>query len=198
MMMHRVILTVAAVGLGLAGGCGAPFLHPAVMPGSTAWDPGLVGEWTSAGETVVRAVISEKSEGAYSAALTIHHKGEFKSSIELDVSLTDIGDARFADLFLARGERDKLVGTYGFLVMPVHQVMKLARDGDHLRVWSFDGDWLERHAGGNGFTSDRLVVGGGEIAVLTAPTAQVRAWIAKNAGNPGAFDPPTEFARVAR
>lgn len=89
---------------------------------------------------MTRAVISEPKEstdgagGPYMVALTVQHEGESKTSLTLELTLTEIDGPRYADLFLARAERDRLVGTYGFLAVPVHQVMKLSRDGDELRV----------------------------------------------------------------
>lgn len=196
-------LALAGVaGLVGVGGCGAPFLHgPSLADAPAVRDDGLVGQWTMTGDTTTHATIVERPTGgnAYAVSLDVHYKGEFKAAVTLELVLTDIDGGRYADLFLARPERDKLVATYGLLVVPVHQVMRFQRTGDELRVWPFDGAWLERNAsvgGEGGFSSDRLVIGGSETAVLTAPSGQVRAFIAKYGQDPRAFGDPFVFRRA--
>jgi hypothetical protein len=189
---------VVVAALGLIGGCGAPFLHSAAEGGTGVVDSGIAGEWVTSGQTTTRVTIREGVGGRYLATLTVHDKGEFKTSLGVDLTLNDIGNARYADLFLSREDRDHMVQTYGFLAVPVHQTVKLRREGDELRVWQFDGRWLERNAVNEGFASDRMVVGGGEMTVVTAPTDQVRASIAKNGDKAEVFGEPLLFRRVGK
>jgi len=177
-------------------GCAPAFLHSAALPGRPVSDPGLVGEWVTSGDTVTRATVSESEDpGMYRVALTIHHKGEFKSALTLDLTLAGSESATFVDLFLAKPEREKLVGAYGFLVLPVHQVMKIARERNEVRLWPFNEQWLQRE--GESYPSERMAIGGGETTVVTAPSEQVRDLLERHADDPNAFGDPIVFRRVA-
>lgn len=197
---HVLVLATA----GLIAGCGTTFLHSASGPEAAIRDPGLAGEWTTTGPTITHAVIGEPREragasgdgGSYMVAITVQHEGETKTSLALELTLTEIGGARYADLFLARSERDRLVGTYGFLAVPVHQVMKVSREDDELRVWTFNGSWLEGTANGGMFSHDRITIGGGEVELVTAPTDQLRELIARHGNDAAAFGDPMVFRRV--
>ncbi len=192
--MHRRVLILSSASAMLAG-CGSPFLHPAATGGAPVHDAGLAGEWATDGPTVSRVLVRE-DEGRYDVSLTVRHEGETRTSLELDLSLTDIGGARYADLFLDESERDRLVGTYGFLVVPVHQTVRIARAENELRVWFFDGAWLERKARAGALSDDRVVIGHDAVTLVTAPAEEVRAFIARHAGEPGAFGEPVLFRRV--
>ncbi|MBS0196490.1 MAG: hypothetical protein JSR77_07010 [Planctomycetes bacterium] len=195
--MNRLLNVVGGVLLAFAlDGCGGSFLHSAAGTSEAVWDPVIVGEWAAAGTTVTRAVVSELSPGQYSVVLTVHHQGEFKTALKLDLVLTQIGTGRYADLFLSRSERDRLVGQYGFLVVPVHQIMKVSHDEDALRVWMFDAAWLERAADAGKFTHDRVTLGGGEASVITESTEQLRELISHKGEDPTAFGPPIVFHRM--
>jgi hypothetical protein len=188
-----------AVSLGL-GGCGSPLLHPAATPGQSFLDPGLVGDWRTSdadAPTQVRLSISgpAQPDQPYRTAITLHHDRQLKTALDLDVTLTELNGVRFADLFLARSERDRLVEYYGFLTLPTHQLMKLSREGDMLTVWAFDGNWLTQ---GTEAQYDRVTVGGDDIVLVTAPTAHIRDTISRHASDPRAFGAPMVFKRTSR
>lgn len=176
-------------------GCGAPFMQPLATSGETVRDSGLAGEWLSEGDTVCRATITETSEGPYKASLDVHYKGQPKTTLQLDLSVVETGSNRYVDLFLAKEEREKLVNEYGFLALPVHQIMKMSRQDDVLRVWTFDERWLGKQAAAASLPHDRFAIGGGEITVITAPKEQVRQLIAGEE-QPGEFGEPIVFHRV--
>ena len=196
MIRFVAVLSVAAL-----AGCGSPFLHPA-STGASLSDPGLIGEWVTSDDISVRAVVSgEPSEAAdrpYSVTLTVRDKGDPKTTLTVDCTLTEINGSRYADLFLAQPERDNLVGAYGFLVLPVHQIMRVARDGDRLTVWSFRGDWLDDRAYAGVVAHDRVTVGGGSVAVVTSSTERIRDLLARHGQDPKAFGDPIVFQRVRR
>jgi hypothetical protein len=182
-------------------GCGSPFLHSPSSEATAATDPGIVGEWITTEPQQIRAQITPPSPDTpnhpYSAALTVHDKDALKTSLSLELVLMEIGNTRYADLFLARPERDQLVGRYGFLVVPVHQVMKIVREADTLTVWPFRGDWLESAAQSETFSHDRVTVGGGDVAIVTASTGAIRDLLARHADDPKAFGDPIVFRRVS-
>lgn len=198
MLAMRTLLVSVVLLLGLTGGCSTPFLNSAATSNSLVSDPEMVGEWVSEGDTITRAKIASQNAGRYEVTLIVHHKGELKSQVNLDVTLTDIGEARFWDLYLARSDREKLVATYGFLAVPVHQIMKVSRAGNELRVWNFNAAWLDSTAKSERIGSNHIALGGGDVSMVTAPTEQVRELIRRHANDPAAFEAPIVFRRVAK
>ncbi|MBX3375550.1 MAG: hypothetical protein KF678_00935 [Phycisphaeraceae bacterium] len=191
--MIRVVMSLCVCVL---AGCGSPFIHSPVT-GSPIQDPELAGEWTASEPLEVRATITPAGPSEpYSLTLVVHDKGEFKTALTLELSLTRMDGETFADLFLSRTERDKLVNSHGFLVIPVHQVLKMSREGDTLIVRQFQGDFLRGQAGG-GARHDRVAVGGGEVTLITAPPEDLRDLLSRNAKNSAAFGDPIVFRRVS-
>jgi len=190
--------TIAAALAASLLGCAAPSLHPLYTPELLVQDSGLVGEWATEGPTVTRVAVEEGKDGRYEGALTIHHQGELKTGLNLEVSLTDIGDERYVDLYLARPDREKLAGHYGFLALPVHQFMMVRREGDTLRVWAFEADWVERAGAKQGFACEVLPIAGRHVAVVTADSDSLREFLRAHAHDAGALSPPMIFHRVGR
>lgn len=198
MFSTRTMTIVAALCLSVGAGCSTPFLNSAVSSHAVVQDSGLAGEWIASGATTTRAIITEAPNGRYSVSMTVHHQGEFKTALNVDVALTNIGKDTYWDVFLARTERDKLVNTYGFLAVPVHQVMKVTRIGDELRVWNFDAAWLDSMAQREKVASNHVSLGGGEVSMVTATTDQVRDIILRHAHDPAAFEEPMIFRRMQK
>ena len=121
--LKRVLMAAAPA---VVAGCGAPMLNPAATSSDCVQDSGLLGEWKATQPLEIRAVISPGSdssqapEGSYHVAITVYDKLEFKSAVGTEMLVTDIGGSRFADVFLAKADRDRLVNSYGFLAIPVH------------------------------------------------------------------------------
>lgn len=198
MKSRCLAVAISIVGILAAAGCGLPFLHPAATVSTS--DPGLVGEWATKDAMPMKAVIGptnpDSVDNAYAVMLTVQEGGKLKTALNLDLKLTDIEGTRYADIFLARPEREKLVGSYGFLVLPVHQVMKVAREGDSLTVWTFRGDWVEDNTTGAVFSHETVTVGNGQVSLATAPTRSIRELLAQHGSDPGAFSKPIVFHRV--
>ena len=195
--MNR-LLTVACLLVTALWGCAAPSLHPLYAPQTLVQDSGLVGEWATEGPTVTRIVISEAGGGKYGGELTVHHDGQLKTGLSLEVCLTDIGRDRYADLFLAVPDRERLVAKYGFLALPVHQFMMVKREGDALRAWTFNADWLRQAGSEHAFACEVLPIGGHEVPVITAESGTLREFLGKHAQDPGALSAPMIFHRVGR
>jgi hypothetical protein len=192
--MLRFIVSLCVL---MLAGCGSPFIHSPVT-GVPVQDPELAGEWAATEPLQMRAtIVPGGSNEPYALSLVVHDKGELKTALALELSLTQIDGARFANLFLSRAERDKLVNSHGFLVIPVNQVLKLSREGGTLTVRPFQGDFVKGQAG-IGARQERVAVGGGEVTLITAPAESVRELLARNANNPAAFGDPIVFQRVSR
>ncbi len=200
-MIRQLIACTLLAAAAVLSACGSPFLHSPSADSITATDPGIIGEWVTTDPMEMHARITPPAPDSigrsYSALLTVHDKGTLQTTLSLELAMMEIANARYADLFLSRPERDKLVGAYGFLVVPVHQVMKIVRDADTLTVWPFRGDWLESSAQGSTFSHDRVTVGGGEVAIVTAPTGHIRDLLSRHADDPRAFGDPIVFRRVS-
>lgn len=177
-------------------GCSPPGLHALSPPRTLVEDTGLIGEWVTDGRTVTRVVVHPRSDEGYRATLTVSHDGEFKTGLDVELRLTDIDDQRYVDLQLARTERDRLIGRYGFLVLPVHQFMALERQGDTLRVWTFNSDWLKRTAATERLATVSLPLTDSDVPVITADTDAMRAFLAGKGRDPGARADPLVFRRV--
>jgi hypothetical protein len=189
-----LMVTVIMTGAVLAG-CSAPFLHPPTGPAAS--DPGLIGQWATDGDTVTRALVSPTdAKGKYRVDLTIHDKGELRTELALEASLVGEAAPYYLDLFLAEEARKKLANTYGHLVLPVHQIVKLARDGDRLRIWQFDERWLARESSDT--PRGQFAIGDRNVTVVTAPANQVRALLDSSRDNPDAFTDPLVFERVRK
>jgi hypothetical protein len=194
--MNRYLMMLIGLAALVSAGCSTPSIHPLYAPESLIQDSGLVGEWATEGPTVTRVVITEAPSSKYSGALTVHQNAELKTGLALEVSLTRIGKDEYVDLFLARSERERLAGKYGFLALPVHQFMLMQQEGDVLRVWTFDAEWIKRAGQQNAFACDVLLIGGRDIAVVTADTGTLRGFLEKHAHDEGALSPPIVFHRA--
>jgi hypothetical protein len=195
MIRARAIAAVMSLTL---WACSAPSLHPLYAPDSLVQDPGLVGEWASDGQTVARVVVSEGSDGKYLGVLTIHHDAELKTGLSLEVSLTQIGEDHYVDLYLAKRERETLAGRYGFLALPVHQFMMIERKDDVVRLWMFDAGWVRKAALANAFACEILPIAGRDIAVITADSGSLNGFLRAHAHDAGALLQPVVFHRVGQ
>lgn len=199
-MLRALILTTLLLAL---SACGTPMVHTAAPLGQTIRDDGIAGEWATGdprAPTQIRAIIAgppAPTTDVYPVNLTVHHEGEFKTSLNLELRLTSIEGHTFADLYLARTERDRIVGTYGFLAVPVHQVLRISRDGDAMRAWPFVGEWIQRSDRATRASQERITVGAdGRVYLVTAPSDELRAMIAQRAQDLKAFGDPLTFTRI--
>jgi hypothetical protein len=145
---------------------------------------------------VTRVVVSEHPDGKYLGALTVHDEAELKTGMSLEVSLTQIGEDHYVDLYLAKRDREMLAARYGFLALPVHQFMMIERRDDVLRVWMFNADWIRRAASQNAFACEILPIAGQEIAVITGDSGSLNGFLREHAHDPGALSRPLVFRRV--
>ncbi len=206
-MLSRMFACAGCVSAALwLVGCGSAVMRPAGDPpvGVVVHDPGLVGEWATkdpADSTQVRAIIRADAGGdlgMFLGSVVVHHDGQFKAATPVEITLTEIAGTRYLDLFLARSERDRLVTSVGFLVVPVHQFLKVERLGDELTLWMLNADTLERPAAVEGVGIQRVSVGGGHISMLSADSPRLHALLAKHGGDDGAFHRPVVLRRWTR
>jgi hypothetical protein len=189
--MKRSIVIMMAAAL---CACSSPSLQPLAGPESLVSDPGLVGTWATDPPNPTRVVVTNGTDGRYVGALSVQNAGQ-PIALMLDLSLTQIGDDQYVDLYLAKSEREALAERYGFLALPVHQFMMVKRDGDELRVTSFKAGWLKEAAASNAFALEVLPIGGHEIGVVTADSGTLTEFLRVHAHDAGATAPPLVFRR---
>lgn len=189
--MKRSLMVIMAAAL---CACSSPSLQPLAGPESLVSDPGLVGTWVMDPPHQMRVVVTEGKDGRYVGALDVQSAGGTTSLI-LDLSLTEIGNDKYVDLYLAKSEREALAARYGFLALPVHQFMVLERDGDELRVTSFKAGWLKEAAATNAFAMEIVPIAGHEIGVITADSGTLTEFLRLHAHDPGAMAGPMVFRR---
>jgi hypothetical protein len=191
--MKRSIIVMMAVTL---YACSSPSLHPLAGPESLVSDPGILGTWAMDPPNQTRVVVTQGKDGRYVGALEVEDAGR-TTSLTLDVSLTQIGEDQYVDLYLAKPERDALAGRYGFLALPVHQFMMVQRNDDELRVTSFKASWLKGAAASNAFAMEVLPVAGHEMGIITADSGSLTEFLRLHAHDAGATAPPMVFRRQA-
>jgi hypothetical protein len=199
--MNRAPLWAAAcVGAAAVAGCSTPMLSPVYTSDAVVPDPGLAGTWLCEGELRMQAVVAERPGPRYDVDLTVWHRGEEKTRLHLDVRLVRLGESMYGDLYLAADERSDLVGRYGMLAVPVHQVVRYSRDGDSLDMRMLESTWMNRTLSGAGDSpaSQRVRTGDeGELTVLTASTGELQRFLEQHADDPGAFGARHAFRRAS-
>ena len=86
--------------------------------------------------------------------------------------LTTIGDQRFLDVTLARGE-DR-----GSFLIPVHAILRVRLEGDTLQLTPFGYDWFyDRVSHQKPVPGLAAVLDQKQNALIVAPTPALRAWI---------------------
>ena len=190
---------IPAVVLALASaGCAVPFLRPLHTPATLVRDDGLRGTWLSEGKTRVQAVVVAAEGAAYRVTLDVWHDGEHKTTLVADLSLVRLEGELFADLELAKEARNRVAQTYGLLLLPMHQIFRLERAGDTLRVRSLDDDWLEEalRRGVISLAHEYQPGEDGEVLVITAPTDELQRFFRENAARIEAFRDVATFERT--
>lgn len=177
-------LAVAVLGL---AGCGVGSVAPIVPEGEAQFDPALLGTWVDEDGTE-RAVITADGADGY-AILYTDDGGESGPFLG---RLGDLGAHRVLDVW---PDPTGIRGNDAFrdLMLPLHTALFIDSLGDRVgfRMLTPDSlsDYLEREPGAVAHV--RL----DDILVLTAPTAELRRFLAEFAGRPGTLGSPAVWVR---
>jgi len=177
----RVVGLVVLLALALlSAACLVVALQPVYEPETIAFDPDLLGAWTSDEDRVTVDV--ERGEWhSYHIAFTDHD-----NTTRLSARLTRVGDLQMLDV-------TPLDGTdIAPLQLPVHGIFRVTLENDVLRVSNLDYDHFLAVAshGEAGFTID-----GRKNVVITLQIAELRRWLQKHAEEPGLFSTPAVLKR---
>jgi hypothetical protein len=177
-----IVLMAAACAL---QGCLVLSLHPAYDDDSIAWEPSLVGDWRDADD--VSTLHVERAEWR---SYKIHYEHPSEKG-DLTAYLTIVGDDRYLDVTPVRGT------DWGSFVVPVHDVLRVALDGDTLTLTPLSYDVLSarlrsgRAAGAN----LAAVLDQKQNVLITSPTAQLRAWLRSTPAASAVWGAPATFTR---
>lgn len=182
--MRRAALLALVAALSLAcQGCLVVALHPVYDPDSIAFEPSLVGAWTSDEDNVT--VTFDRAEW-HSYHLVLDDGGKVT---RLSARLTRLAD----DLLLL--DLTPLDGTDApELTLPVHMIFRVTVGADALTIaaLNYDRFYALAKAGPSGLG---LTIDGRQNAVITAATPELRAWLAQHANDEGVFAAPTTLTR---
>jgi hypothetical protein len=173
-----LVLLAAAI---LSSGCLVVALQPAYDDQSLVFEESLLGQWENA-EDGVRATIEQGEWRSYRIAYA-----DRSSTRSFQGNLTKIGAATFLDVTELRGTDP---GPY---LVPVHGVVRITIAGDKATVAMLDYDRFMRAIADKTLGRLTAAVDDRRNAVITAPTADIRRWLAQPP--PDAFGAPATFTR---
>lgn len=184
--MRRAALLALVAALGVAcQGCLVVALHPVYDPDSIAFEPSLVGAWTSDEDNMT--VTFDRAEW-HSYHLVLDDGGKVT---RLSARLTRLAD----DVLLL--DVTPLDGTdIPDLTVPVHMIFRVTVTADALTIATLNYDRFYALAKG-GPSGLGLTVDGRQNAVITAATPDMRTWLAAHANDEGVFAAPTTLKRRA-
>jgi hypothetical protein len=176
-MLLLILLAAAA----LLAGCATPSLHPIYSPDKEIQDPGLVGVWRDADGTDKTTYTVTREGSQYQLVIA----GE-KDRTDCAVHLVQLGKYRFVDLAAADKERDQINDRWGELFLPTHMFLRYEVEGDGLKVWHLDRDWLKK-----GLDAKSPAVActtlNDQTILITASTPELQAFLEKYAADSAAF-----------
>jgi len=191
-MCNRTVFLAALVIAAILGGCSTPSLNRLSSEETLTKDDGLVGQWQENDDGDIYLVLAG-DKGSYRLLGIPEDKDE--ATLTFEFRLMKLGEHRFIELTPAEGARKELGDRFGTTVVPVYVFMKVLRDGDSLKVWQVDGDWLtdglEKGDHKLGFAK-----GEGDTIVLTASTGELQEFFKKHAADDRAFEKPMLLKRV--
>jgi hypothetical protein len=177
-----VVMTIAA----FLSGC-VPSLHPLYTDADLAYDPALVGEWSSEGSSETWTFTGD-SEKEYKLVYVDKDgaKGEF------DVHLVKVKDRLFLDFFPKDPELQQN-DFYKMHLLPVHTFMKVEQIEPTLIMSPLNPEWLGKYLEENpdaiahDEVDDRLV--------LTAGTKELQAFLLEHVDDKDAWGESSDMRR---
>jgi hypothetical protein len=164
-------------------GCLVVALHPVYDPDSIAFEPALLGPWTSDEDKL--AVTFDRAEW-HSYHVVLDDSGKIT---RLSARLTRLAD----DVLLL--DLTPLDGTdVPELTLPVHMIFRVTVSADALTIATLNYDRFYGMAK-TGPSGLGLTIDGRQNAVITAATPELRDWLAAHANDEGVFAAPTTLKR---
>ena len=147
----------------------------------TTAEPAVIGSWKNSDDATIW-IVTEKSPAVYSVVQ------QGKSTAQLEVRLTRIGQVLFADFQPADQE---------FCQIPGHLFGRVQVNGSKMQLAWVDFKWLERQIQPQSFPGHQFAAFGEDNnLILTASTAELRAYLEKVANMSKAFQEDQTFLRL--
>jgi hypothetical protein len=176
------LLLIAA--LATAPGCLVLSVNPAYDDESMTWDPALVGTWEDLDDKATLQI--ERGEWK---SYKVHYVYTIETA-DVTGYLTSIGDERFLDVTMARGE-DR-----GSFLIPVHAILRVRLEGDTLQLTPLGYDWFYDRVGHQKPVPGlAAVLDQKQNALIVAPTAALRTWIRAQPQDGPMFGAAATFVR---
>ena len=165
-------------------------LHPFYTDETTVFDPKLLGVWVAKdSEETITFRFKKWSAQTYRLRVT---QGKTTSKA-LEVHLVKLGKGVFLDMFPEAEEGEKPEPTlHDFHLIPAHSLWRIRMERDRMRLAMLDPDWLDKAIKHEVALKHEELEG---WLVLTAPTADLQAFIAKHATDKEAFADAFELRR---
>ena len=167
----KPLLGWAVVGLTILAGC-VPSLNPVYRLEDLVFDSSVVGTWVQTGEKA-RWEFLKRDDKSYSLLYTDNEgrKGKFIAH------LANIEGSLFLDLFPEESEMEAN-SFYQFHLVPIHTIYLVRQTKPGLELAAIDYKWLEEELAKQPATVQSSTFNGRKL--ITAPTDDVRAFVAKN------------------
>ena len=183
----RFLAFVVACGCLLASGCYVQSLEPLYTDAVVAYDPALVGTWVAEEDDEFVFTLSDTTRGIYT--LLCDESGH---TARFDAVLVDIDGVSFLDIYPE--EPDNENSFYKDHLLRVHNILRVDRDADTLKVADFDAEWLETMVAKKRVSVASVPRDG--AVLLTAPTVDLQGFVRKYAHVPEAFSEPVRLRRT--
>jgi hypothetical protein len=164
-------------------GCLVVSLHPVYDKGSVTFREPLVGVWKSAEDDEVLTI----ERGAWNAYDVTFQEGP--ETKHVTGHLTQIGPALVLDVTTATGVEEPMV------TVQAHWAFLVEQQADRLSLRALDYDWFSAHLSDKAIAGTVPVLDGDQNIVLTASTAQLRAWLSAHAATADVWEDPITFSR---
>ena len=185
--MRRMTFIAAAMALLWLVGCIPTTLHPPYTEKDLVYEAALVGAWVEDDDT---DTVTFRKSGPHEYTMTIT---DDDIEIEFSAHLFKIDDNLFLDLF-PESDNLKLTGFLKEHIAATHSFYRVEQIEPTFKLSGLSEDWLRDYLEANpeviGHTATDYHV------ILTAPTADLQAFVRKHIDTKGAFSEETEFRKV--
>ncbi len=182
-------LRIASLGFALCvtvAGCYVQSIRPLYSDAIVTFDPDLVGTWVSEEDEEFSFTLEDTARGMYTLI-----SNESGATARFQGVLVSLEGVEFMDILPE--EPDNENGFYKDHLLRVHNILRVDRSVDTLRVADFDAEWLSTMTDSGEIEIDHVPLDG--AVLLTATTPALQSFVRKYAHTPEAFSDPVVLVR---
>ena len=192
--MRTLVWSLTLASAAVFCSCGTPSIHPLASDDTKATDPALVGTWAKPDADRDEAVYTIARAGE-NYALSVEDRDPKKpEKWDFEVRLVQLGKDRFVDVQPPEADRDKIDEKWSSLFIPAHLFARYEIEGDTLKVWILDKEWLRKSLASGAIKLPHTGIDH-DWVLITASTPELQAFFREHARDADAFD-LTELKRV--